>query len=1449
MHTAKYDIVNSIDADLGMLGADGTHLWNSNSSTIHIGNMISYTSCTLIALFKGLDSSRLLGGHAALTVSISGGYGSYIHSFNIDQSDINNGQKYVQCGVSPTSSIYGKETTYDLTVGITVVDKNDITVCSSIRSLSFSAFFIAPTYPDPEPKPPAREKPEYDVKFGTLYINNKSMQHNNFSNECTRDEGTMTFKDTIKGKEWEWAKIVIDKKIVYVSTVFARRNVSINDIIQANDTIVTIDKNKYKLKTLIEYNQLCYIINDLTEKGKIDLEYDADTSKYDIPLKDIETSNTSSINEYTACSVNNHYPYIHYNHAIKGKDKNYDTVVLPILEPVENEEEPPKGIDLGVQNAAFGVRYLAKDPDKEQTLTVIEKLNGNIIQTINNFDRSQPGMVKITNELLRPLLIGSVNYIEIDASDGFVTVKQILTFTKGNTPPTITCYCSDELGELEEKPVIEYSVNDIDGDAVTVVEEINDIQTKSFTATLNEKYTAEIPKEFWTKCEYNKNTLRITAIDARGAKDVKEINFTKAKLRTAYTVFYAVDGDLRHEKLFISIDGKEEMRKYTFTNTTYDTGINFDLKDIPEGVEIKAWMVAHNNYATEKYKSSNILTFKKSVYGKPNPKVVLTQDHSEYGYLKLTYDHDDLEFKDNKWISKDPDREPNQFIGNVEIHCYIDGKYEKQYPIENNIIHGGESITYKINFDEISPGSRSHKIQYLVIITDTESNEKNIDIEPGIFNVDNSVLGLQAIEGSHYYNDEPLDPNVNYSNNKYSNNVLEYGFSHIDFIWDGGKDPDGDKCIYNVYIKTPESLNETLKTVSISSRTGPHAIQYNRKYRITEIYNENNEVVGSNVERYDDNNTYKHIQTNKYVGIHIDYLKDSLDKLWPENEKYTIYIEARDVRTWENSYYGFGGEADKGIEYYRRKHAYPNDVQLTIIPNLVDGLGDGEKGRITVLYDHPEITEQSGIVDIYAYQDNQLICKVYSGEFYPKKEQTITIDFSLYEHKLKDIQTSVLKRSKNVTYYAVATDVLGFTSLDRFEGITLEYVPYLIPNEDGTYNLYDVNVNGTIYDFNKDNHYMGPVQKGYHYFNEEPPATTPVEVDPNIIGYESAAIRWPHVVDPDGDEVKYEIYVANSISAYNSEEKEFFNDNQVDDNDYINGEENTHTLVSTKLNYNKVIDIPASVAAEYSQKFEVSLKEYIDDSSVNIWIVSKDPYVNSYYRAGEIINIPKGHEAKAINIAYPRNGSTVYAKQPRILIYLGEDNLQQTTYVQWKEHIYNNRDHTELFSSPPNIKNVTVFKPPEVYTGVSGGKVTFSVWTHNKCTYGPKTYVTYTYKNFFDSFSDEKLIPIKSSHVNAFREAINTTRDAYGLDISKFSRKIEKNMILENFDFNETKQAIIDVNDKINDADSSEGLDYNNPLIVDLKDLDLVEYKGSIAAGSYEEFLEWARLLYVLENL
>ena len=74
-------------------------------------------------------------------------------------------------------------------------------------------------------------------------------------------------------------------------------------------------------------------------------------------------------------------------------------------------------------------------------------------------------------------------------------------------------------------------------------------------------------------------------------------------------------------------------------------------------------------------------------------------------------------------------------------------------------------------------------------------------------------------------------------------------------------------------------------------------------------------------------------------------------------------------------------------------------------------------------------------------------------------------------------------------------------------------------------------------------------------------------------------------------------------------------------------------------------------------------------------------------------------------------------------------------------------------------------------------------------------------------------------------------------------------MIFENYDFNETKNAICGVNDLLNNADNSAGLDYTNPLIVDVADLDLVEYEGSIDAATYNEFIEWARLVYILQNL
>lgn len=468
----------------------------------------------------------------------------------------------------------------------------------------------------------------------------------------------------------------------------------------------------------------------------------------------------------------------------------------PIPEPEPEPIKPIKTLDLGKRHKPFGVRYVVNDPDLQQTLTVTEKLNDKVIRTINNFDRGTHGIVKITNELFAPLQRDIKNTIEVSVTDGIASDSYFMTFIKDNSAPIIKYNGSTDLGGLDNPPVIKYSVSDPDKDKVTITEKLNGRQIRSFEAILNQEYTVSIPFDFWRQCTTNKNTVEIIAEDTYKAKDTKLITFAKNEPKTAYTVYYAIEGDIRYEKLFISVEGKEEMRGYTFARTTYDTEMDYSLNNLADGTIIKVWMVAHNNYASEKYKSSNVLTFRKMEYGKPIPEVVLTQEHSEHGDLELTYNHENLKYENGTWISEDPDREPSDFIGEVAIHCYVDGKYSRMYPLSDNIIHGGETKKYTINFNEISPGSRSHRIEYFVVITDTESGVKNSNIQPGLYNpsVNNSF-------GSHYYNDEPNDPIISYKDSKYSNNVMEYEFTHIDITWNDTKDPDGDQCIYTVYLK------------------------------------------------------------------------------------------------------------------------------------------------------------------------------------------------------------------------------------------------------------------------------------------------------------------------------------------------------------------------------------------------------------------------------------------------------------------------------------------------------------------------------------------------------------------------------------------------------------------------------------------------------------------------
>lgn len=927
----------------------------------------------------------------------------------------------------------------------------------------------------------------------------------------------------------------------------------------------------------------------------------------------------------------------------------------------------------------------------------------------------------------------------------------------------------------------------------------------------------------------------------------------------AYAIIFIAESDLRSEIGFIQGQNGTNVNHlihYTDMWDTVNTSVNIDISKYDNNEKFSIYVIAHDDYANSYYYMSSLLKIGKIKYGKPRVSIEISQNHSEYGYLTVKYEHEDCTWDGSKYVSNDPEHrrvEDGDFDGIINIYAAVDNKIEYNFSIQNELFTVGQSKRYTIDFDDICPYSRSHEIRYFVVATDKLTGTVNTDVEL------NKVTTAELSSGLHYYNDEPYDPEVKAGPLLNNDDKFTYGFNYLNIVWETPFEPDQDSCIYFVYIKTPESMKEQKKNVTVTNRElEPKTFEFTRKYMITESYQEG-KTYGCKVEYYNDTTSqYEVIQPdNKFIGIRIDYEGDHLGKQWPKDDNYEVLVEARDGRIdLPNSYYGISNVFTSA----RKEHKPPNLVDIEVIYNLTDGIGDGEKGKMDVTYTHPEGNVDASVT-IYAYQDGKLVTDVFTGDFHSGVKQSgIAIDFTKFP---------ALKRSKRITYFAVATDKLegvGMTSLTPYFNKTnisdqekLKYIPYLIPDNDGKYGICDTNVDGILYSYNENGHYIGPVQKGYHYYNEEPPATEVNEYNEDLIPFKSAEIKWTHVKDPDNDDVSYEIYVAaKDADDMNNEIGKFLfpkdlansTDLIFDDNgNPINSNSSGSIVPSTDMRYHKLVNIPASLGKEASEHFKLHVEEYSADSSINIWIVSKDQYTNSYYRSSEILTIEKGHEARPIRSIYPRNGSTVYATQPRILIYLGEDNQQQTTYVGWKDREYNNRDNPKLFSSPPNTKNVVVFKPPEPFTTLSGTKVSYYVYAHNKCSFSEKKYATYTYRDFFNTFTEERLIAIKADHINLFRNAINITRDAYGLPITKFTRDIKKNMIFENYDFNETKNAICGVNDLLNNADDSTGLDYTNPLIVDVADLDLVEYEGSIDAATYNEFIEWARLVYILQNL
>jgi hypothetical protein len=195
--------------------------------------------------------------------------------------------------------------------------------------------------------------------------------------------------------------------------------------------------------------------------------------------------------------------------------------------------------NLGDKNADFVITYSVNDADTSDTLTVTEYRDG--VQT-NSFTNAVRGQTYSINVPVTSLSLGT-HTVSVTVNDGKGgTATRVWTFQRVNAVPTISG--SDQnLGDKNLGFQIEYTVNDTDGDTLTVVEKLNTETLRTINnAPKGQTLTLEISNEKLFSLAINSvNTIRIEVSDGKGGTAYRTYTFKRVNAAPSIS---GVDADL-----------------------------------------------------------------------------------------------------------------------------------------------------------------------------------------------------------------------------------------------------------------------------------------------------------------------------------------------------------------------------------------------------------------------------------------------------------------------------------------------------------------------------------------------------------------------------------------------------------------------------------------------------------------------------------------------------------------------------------------------------------------------------------------------------------------------------------------------------------------------------------------------------------------------------------------
>ena len=269
-----------------------------------------------------------------------------------------------------------------------------------------------------------------------------------------------------------------------------------------------------------------------------------DLGRHTIDIIASDPAGAKSIRKYTFQKVNS-------APTISGKDEN-----------------------LGAKNTGFSYNYTVSDSEAD-SVQVIEKINGNIIRTLNNITLGATQTVTITDEQIKNLKLNGVNTVEIEASDGTATTYRRFTFVRNNMPPIISDKDKD-IGTVINELYNSWSATDPEKDKMNASIYLDDKIIKGRHAiSEGAGQPFKITGMDMFKIPPGKHEIRIVVEDDKGFKSTRKISFTRYVPRLVMKLGdKGIETDALAKRVLVSTVGvyvaKGAIVKYEVCNNSFD---------------------------------------------------------------------------------------------------------------------------------------------------------------------------------------------------------------------------------------------------------------------------------------------------------------------------------------------------------------------------------------------------------------------------------------------------------------------------------------------------------------------------------------------------------------------------------------------------------------------------------------------------------------------------------------------------------------------------------------------------------------------------------------------------------------------------------------------------------------------------------------------------------------